>query len=529
MSKKSMKDKISLEDFTKLVNFMVSQAKKNQDEKTRTRIQFLSSYPEESDEIRELQQILLKVDEPQHFDINFFSTGWYHGSQVVYLFYHWINISTIWNGEKILGINCKINSNYSNSPEYEASGVKFIEESLNGFPSKPISVSNKGFSKKELSELYNIFCKASDKWADYTTKIDQSSQNSKSTTNGVPIKEVFIRKLFNQEQVELSFSNKVHIYIGENGIGKTTILSILYYTLIGNVKQLEKYDFSSLKLNLDSKKEIEFTHDEIVEYNEFSTQRRNLLFEWAKRIKHSLEYDQYKSIRDNVRNDDDKYYKDLYDTQKSNLNMDKISFIRGCTYINDRLPQYGNIEDYIHEIECLNTEFEVLYFPTYRGIKLDEEEVLKYEHKVRISRRTIEHPEDSRFTGELTQFSMKDISDEIDNLLGVIKTESVKNFNAMTSELLKQYLDDTIDNGNLNKMLNNINHGDLEIALSRIGSQISEKIQRDLLEKFDNDELSNNPNLANIVIKIVESYKKIQVLDDKLNNFVKTCNKYLYN
>ena len=35
--------------------------------------------------------------------------------------------------------------------------------------------------------------------------------------------------LFGGKDVKLSFTNKVQIYIGENGLGKTTVLNTLYY------------------------------------------------------------------------------------------------------------------------------------------------------------------------------------------------------------------------------------------------------------------------------------------------------------
>ena len=37
--------------------------------------------------------------------------------------------------------------------------------------------------------------------------------------------------LFGGKDVKLSFTNKVQIYIGENGLGKTTVLNTLYYLL----------------------------------------------------------------------------------------------------------------------------------------------------------------------------------------------------------------------------------------------------------------------------------------------------------
>ncbi|MGJ1020662.1 AAA family ATPase, partial [Bacteroides fragilis] len=43
------------------------------------------------------------------------------------------------------------------------------------------------------------------------------------------IKKFIIRGLFGIKDVELSFEKQVQIFIGENGLGKTTVLNSLYY------------------------------------------------------------------------------------------------------------------------------------------------------------------------------------------------------------------------------------------------------------------------------------------------------------
>ena len=60
------------------------------------------------------------------------------------------------------------------------------------------------------------------------------------------IQEFIIKKLFGSNNVNLKFSNKTTIYIGENGIGKTTVLTIFYYVLTLNFKKLICYDFEEI-------------------------------------------------------------------------------------------------------------------------------------------------------------------------------------------------------------------------------------------------------------------------------------------
>ena len=80
----------------------------------------------------------------------------------------------------------------------------------------------------------------------------------------MPLIEKFkINNLHNYYDVELNFKNDKTIYIGENGIGKTTILSMLYYLLDLNYERLSKYIFESLEIEFEGKKSVKITKSDI--------------------------------------------------------------------------------------------------------------------------------------------------------------------------------------------------------------------------------------------------------------------------
>lgn len=56
--------------------------------------------------------------------------------------------------------------------------------------------------------------------------IDSWVVNNMNSTN---LKSFKILGLFDRYDVELPFDKEVNIFIGENGLGKTTILNCLYY------------------------------------------------------------------------------------------------------------------------------------------------------------------------------------------------------------------------------------------------------------------------------------------------------------
>lgn len=57
-----------------------------------------------------------------------------------------------------------------------------------------------------------------------------------------------IKKLFGYQDFEITFFDKDTIFVGENGMGKTTILSILYHTISLNFSEILEYEFESIEI-----------------------------------------------------------------------------------------------------------------------------------------------------------------------------------------------------------------------------------------------------------------------------------------
>ena len=75
-----------------------------------------------------------------------------------------------------------------------------------------------------------------------------------------------IRGLHGYKNISLDFSNKMNIFVGENGLGKTTILNMLYYLLNGNYEELGKYNFNAIVLKMGEGDEIAFLKDDLLDY-----------------------------------------------------------------------------------------------------------------------------------------------------------------------------------------------------------------------------------------------------------------------
>lgn len=63
------------------------------------------------------------------------------------------------------------------------------------------------------------------------------------------ISKFIIQGLFGYRDVYLDFSRPYKILIGENGIGKTSVLNCLYYTLSQKFKELSKIKFNEIEIH----------------------------------------------------------------------------------------------------------------------------------------------------------------------------------------------------------------------------------------------------------------------------------------
>lgn len=64
--------------------------------------------------------------------------------------------------------------------------------------------------------------------------------------NTSSIRRVKINGLFGTNNIDITFDSSVNIFVGENGLGKTTILSCIYFLLTGNLEKLYEINLNLL-------------------------------------------------------------------------------------------------------------------------------------------------------------------------------------------------------------------------------------------------------------------------------------------
>ena len=347
-----------------------------------------------------------------------------------------------------------------------------------------------------------------------------------NNSNNTNLQYIKISGLFNRTNIVLSFDNEVNIYIGENGLGKTTVLNCVYYILRRKFSNLAEITFDEIIVKFKNiEKEYVVTSADIRDYNN-SKNRRNRFYE--DKVIESL-------IEDYLEN----WSKEIMDQETFELIIRKIArrvdapipLIRqyAMDYIRNGKFERQSVQkgdrkkvEELSEAIDENISQKVIYLTTYRRIENDFSNLLSTNDRYSSSSDRL-HSE----TELLIQFGMSDVDKAIKVILKKISETSRESFNKMTGVLLKEYASQSsktdVQKSNL------IDKDMLKIIFDRLGNEIEETEKGNIFSLVDNNKIYDEKYsyLLDLIVKLIESYEKQKVYDDKIKKFVDACNKYL--
>lgn len=335
-----------------------------------------------------------------------------------------------------------------------------------------------------------------------------------------------IHNLFGYRNVHLDFSTPYKIIVGENGLGKTTIINCLYYTLSKKFEDLSKIKFQSIELYFGNE-HVEFTHFEI-----------DCLI---KRDDSAHTSPFYRLLEAQLRPQDIKRITALISTEIVNPSVVKnvISIVKG------RGISASASDDYIYKnvvrvvtgyvamqvtpkLEMLDRliNFDLLYFPTYRRVESSFNTIASAMSELRDEYPFYDEDDIKRiYHTELIKFGMGDVKDCIEKLKKEISDQTREGFQKvlgdMLSVLAKVQSKPTIDTTKFNE-------DKIIIILSRLGDTISPEDQRAILEYAISSRNNENRYLDFLISKLIDLYEDHREQDDMIKYFVATCNNYLF-
>jgi len=331
------------------------------------------------------------------------------------------------------------------------------------------------------------------------------------------IKSFTIKGLFGITDLTIPFEGRVKILIGENGLGKTQVLNMVYYTLTKKFERLIEYVFDSIT--------IEFSDSEKVHIDKSDVEK--LLFE-------------HPVVKDVVKKIGVKRFLELRNTLTYSRDIN-FELRRNPTFrrILEDLPISSNmlleaLEVFSHnKQEDLFTPiskekqkvidkhligYQVLYFPTYRRVEEDLRNLGYDEEKFGINR------EDTR----LIHFGMDDVDRRFNELTQSIGKLSKEGLSKISSEILSQLVKGlpSIDNN----FLDTINQQDIDIILARVGNQITTDDKKRIKDIVITKQIQDKDHsLLYFLQKLINIYDEQRDLDNSIKIFRDVCNKYLVN
>ncbi|WP_332854859.1 AAA family ATPase [Duganella sp. S19_KUP01_CR8] len=353
-------------------------------------------------------------------------------------------------------------------------------------------------------------------------------------TNQIYLKKVTIYGLHDEKNVVINFLPNATIIMAENGVGKTTILNILFSILSGNLKKLCAYNFVEARLEMSDGQQA------------FSVKRSDLSESGFERKKNR--------IPNSMRHLLDKVEENL-DTNLSSTLIEMLAegdLRKIRTLMRDISPEspaiaISNVTRYLMESPEIiqhyiiskelqkflaSFPFKVLYLPTYRRVE---------ENLAKLGIKGIDESEDFDIYDEefedldvraeetLIHFGMDDVTKRFFEITQKIKNDTMASYSKISGGMLDELLQmPNFSNDHADfKYLQN-NEDKLDLVLKRIGSSISDSGRSKILQLVKSGEIANAryQPIAYFLGNLIKIYEEQKVFDQQINRFVDTINEY---
>ncbi|MCB0321742.1 MAG: AAA family ATPase, partial [Bdellovibrionales bacterium] len=321
--------------------------------------------------------------------------------------------------------------------------------------------------------------------------------------------------LFGEKDIHLDLSENVTILIADNGVGKTTILGIVYAVLSGRFSRLRRTEFREIQVEFKDGRTVRIPSELVLpplQIERANPRLRRLLHEIPEsaliqlfeetRGASYLEFRRHPLAQEiiEITSIPARY---IYDALRSAYRPHQLELIEGET----------SPEDVRNKIQEAFASI-VLYFPTYRRIE-EELEQLGYERKERMR------------SEALIQFGMGDVHHRIVTVTDEIKKSSIAWFSKINGQMLSQLVDGFHVDDPTRESLNNVDA--LRIVLDRIGSNISNEHKAHIIELVEEGAINQQKHdyLAYFLSNLIKIYDQQRILDNSIKDFTNVCNKYL--
>jgi len=338
-----------------------------------------------------------------------------------------------------------------------------------------------------------------------------------------------IKKLHGNLDFDLQFKDNTLILIGENGTCKTTIIKMLFCLLSMQWRKLSAYNFESLTIEINGKKNI-LKYEDIKAYYVYDER-------FLRQLPSSIRRE-YMMMQENNN------YIDIerleYLCNRHGLPYDyflnQLEFDDGKDFIQKgrSKKQQLIVHETMESIKAALGNIHILYLPTYRRIEQELKVVLDGRgNNDDLKSKKLKEKSDCNFT-ELVEFGMNDVVEARDLTLNTLKDFFRESLNSLTLSYLGDVVDKKYSKVDVSP-IKDVSQETIESIMSRVDENIlSKQSKAHLSETLSKIQKGNEPDehdevVCHYFIKLLKSHQELEHKEIKIRQFSAVCSKYLKN
>mgnify|MGYP002074341109 CR=1 FL=1 len=357
-------------------------------------------------------------------------------------------------------------------------------------------------------------------------KRTKATLKSRDTTRGASIFSVY--GLHGGVEVHLPLDDDAAVFVGPNGLGKSTIISCLYLFLTSQWSRLSTYQFERIEYVGKTGNRIEITHLQCEQLARSPTRSGSILERAERRLLGTPEWDVFLSTST------------LPPAEVRRLSaalgipshdLERIRYVARQQYGETGQLRFAETEAAIRE----EIGGQLLFLPTYRRIEQDFralfprllEQIKRYgDEELAFDRKTDRYH-------EIIQFGMEDIQS-----LWLSTSESIRGYSrAQLNSLMSNYLRDVIRGASSHvdvSFFQDIQDTDIQKVLSRVEENALSLQDQDILRttvqslRDDYSPSTDALYLGYFFQRLSLVVTAIEQREDKVRNLVETLNGYFF-
>ena len=347
---------------------------------------------------------------------------------------------------------------------------------------------------------------------------------------GVTLREIAIRGLHDRMDVTIPVADNKLVLVGVNGLGKTTVVNILYYVLSQQWHRLADVRFKEIRLSLGRRK-LRITKDMLLpSKRQIQRVSRYLPPSLRARVSDAPEFYRLLAGGDYQRIEDDfnisRSYLARYIDRRGSVEIQEGLFE------SDDDSSLAEIQKYLAN----TVTSQILYLPTYRRIEQDLRTLLPhFDEDIRDAvSGQLRRQRHARSFVELVQFGMEDVQDRISERLATLKEQARVELNNLAGTYLRDVIRGDADRYQKADIAA-LEENEVDRILERVEEKTLPAPDKDVLREVirgirhartDRDSVQER-YLAHFFSKLVEVHRSQQERAKPLREFVQVCNQYL--